>query len=388
MLIPRLVCNIRFVKISLFQFFGTLGFVLGTTLGIYLTLHQHLPLWVLALMSGLGAFQLFAHTMIHKIITGEETLVYYRHEIGIMALCAFVLWCIGQPAKSFLDISLLGVGVFLGFGRMGCYNVGCCHGRPCKVGVKYAHEHVEAGFPFYFENIKIFPLPLVESFFVFVTVIVGVWFMLNNYPSGTALIWYTVFYGGVRFVLEFFRGDPERPYWQGFSEAQWTTLILFIFTAVLSWMGWLPFYYGHFVAIGVLVGAMLFIFLYRRLQETPVYQITTPRHVREIAIGLHGVAQLNHEKDLFQGNPVIPIANTSLGIHISSGTIGIENGQLIHYTVSANSHTPKISKTLVVNHKVANAIGKLIQTLRHNHQSFQIQEGQSGIYHIIFTERF
>jgi hypothetical protein len=59
-------------------------------------------------------------------------------------------------------------------------------------------------------------------------------------------------------------------------------------------------------------------FLYRRLQNTPIYQ-TTPRHVKEIAIGVHSVALLNREKDLFQGNPVIPIANTSLGIHISSG---------------------------------------------------------------------
>ena len=339
-------------------------------------------------MSLLGAFQLFAHTMIQKIITGAETLVYYRHEIGIMVLCSIVLWSIGQPAKAFLDISLLGVGVFLGFGRMGCYNVGCCHGRPSKIGVKYSDEHAQAGFPFYFVGVKIFPIPLVESFFVFLTVIVGTWFVLHNYPTGTALIWYTVFYGGVRFVIEFFRGDPERPYWYGFSEAQWTTLGLFIFTAILSWIGWLPFYTVHFVAVALLSVSMLGLYFYRQQQTLPIFQLTQPSHVREIAIGLQGIEQIKHEQTLFQNNQVIPVAHTSLGLKISTGVVPYEKGNIVHYTLSAANLNNETGKKLIVNHKLANKVGQLIQILRHQDQSFQVQEGQSGIYHIIFEGKY
>ena len=378
--------NVKFFNysISLFLLLGILGFLCGTTFGITLVLIKKLPLWVLGLMSLLGAFQLFAHAMIQKIITGVETLVYYRHEIGLMALCGLVLWYIGQPTKAFLDICLLGLGIFLGFGRMGCYNVGCCHGKPSKIGVKYSQEHAQAGFPFYFVGVKIFPIQLIESFFVFITVIVGTWFVLHNYPAGTALIWYTVFYGGVRFILEFFRGDPERPYWYGFSEAQWTTLVLFIVTAGLSWLGWLPFYVGHIVAIFALLGAMLFIYFFKQFQTIPIYKITTPHHIQEIAIGLRGVEQLKYEQRLFQGKQVIPIANTSLGLRISSGIVSIENSQLAHYTLSVANNNSKTNKPFTLNRQVAHKIGNLIQLLKHQNQSFHIQEGQSGIYHIVF----
>src|SRR6266566_1439622 len=40
------------------------------------------------------------------------------------------------------------------------------------------------------------------------------------------LTFYIIVYGCGRFCLEFFRGDATRPYLYGFSEAQWTSLLL------------------------------------------------------------------------------------------------------------------------------------------------------------------
>ncbi len=384
MFVPSLQKNILKYKISNFLFYGITGFIVGLILGITLCQLTDLSLWILVLMSLLGAGAFFAQTYLHKIVTNEEDLVYYRHEIAILFVCAIMLWVLGQPVASYLDITLMGIGAFLVFGRWGCYHVGCCHGRPCKVGVLYSEEHARAGFPFYYVGVKIFPLPLVESFFVFITVIISSWIILQDSPPGTALIWYTVFYGSVRFILEFFRGDPERSYWKGFSEAQWTTLLLFLFTVALSYIGWLPFYTWHTFAVIGLILSMIVITFYRKKKLFPTYEIINPHHVWEIANGLKTLEKVTNSKDTTQKRP-IAISCTSLGLNISTGKIPLEQGHMIHYTLSGTK-SRKNKHDFPLNQKAAEVIGELIQTIQHRKEPFEIQAGQSNVYHILFKE--
>ncbi|MBD0287506.1 MAG: prolipoprotein diacylglyceryl transferase, partial [Flavisolibacter sp.] len=160
-------------------------------------------------MSLTGAATFFLLAILAKIITGEEVIVYYHHEIAILIMCAVVLHALHQPVLPYLDITILGIATFLAFGRIGCFNVGCCHGRPVKGGVRYRHEHVEAGFTPYYEDVPLFPVQLVESAFVFIVVIAGSFLLLRSFPAGTVLLLYTVVYGLFRFSIEIFRGDPE-----------------------------------------------------------------------------------------------------------------------------------------------------------------------------------
>ena len=85
---------------------------------------------------------------------------------------------------------------------------------------------------------------------------------------------------------------------------------------------------------------------------------------------------------------MIPVAHTSLGLKISTGVVPYEKGNIVHYTLSAASLNNETDKKLIVNHQLSNKIGQLIQILRHQDQSFRIQEGQSGIYHIIFEKKY
>ena len=125
-----------------------------------------------------------------------------------------------------MDVTILGVGTFLAFGRIGCLMVGCCHGRPCHWGIRYRQEHAEEGFAHYLVGVRLFPIQAVESLFVFAVVMIGAVAVLRGRPSGTAFALYTIGYGFVRFCLEFFRGDTDRPYTLGFSQGQWLSLWL------------------------------------------------------------------------------------------------------------------------------------------------------------------
>jgi prolipoprotein diacylglyceryltransferase len=185
-------------KIHSFHFFGAVGFLGGLTLGIGMAIALDLNPRIVLLMTAIGAATFFLLVYLAKGLTGKEVIVYYHHEISILLFCTLALFVLKLPILSYLDITLLGIGVFLGFGRIGCYSVGCCHGRPYKHGVRYGQKHVEAGFTWYYKNIPLLPVQLIESIYVFGIVITGTILLLNHVAPGTVLICYTVVYGFMR----------------------------------------------------------------------------------------------------------------------------------------------------------------------------------------------
>ncbi len=371
MLSPKLNINFYNKKIKLFHFWGVLGFICGVSLGIALTLGVGLPLWVLAIMSLCGAATFFAHVFIQKIITGNESLVYYRHEIAILSVCSLMLWLIHQPVIPFLEITLLGVGTFLAFGRIGCFNVGCCHGRPSKVGFSYTHQHAEEGFPHYYVGIKIFPLPLVESFFVTITVIVGAFLFLGKFPQGTVLIWYTVFYGAVRFVLEFFRGDPERPYLHGLSEAQWTTWFLIILSLIGSITSRLPLYYWQIIITFIISITSMTIIVFHKKWKT--YSLLNPTHIQQLAMSFDNFANSGAKKE-------IEIYSTQLGISCSHGKIVVPDGTMLHFTFSNQNHLEYLDKMTI------KKMAKYLKTIQKISIEPNIIEKGNGIFQVTFWQ--
>ena len=364
---------IRGQKIPPFHLFGALGFFAGTALGIFLTLHVGLSPWVIVLLSLLGAAQLFAQTWIQRIITGAENIVYYRHEIAILCLSALILWLVNQPVAPFLDITLLGVGLFMAFGRIGCYNVGCCHGRPCRVGVRYTQQHADEGFPWYYVGVRIFPVQLAESFFVFLTVSAGVWILLSGRPAGTVLVWYTMFYGSVRFILEFFRGDPERPYRQGLSEAQWTTLGLTTLTLLFSMAGLLPLFPWQAAVWGSILAACLaVVFLHKKWKR---YRLLDPVHLEQVFRNIRDLERHDHATDAAP-----PVKKTSLGLTCSCGTIRNKEGDFRHYTFSSRN------PGLALDENALQGLEYYLRATKHYPRKGEIIARQNGIFHITFRQ--
>lgn len=362
---PRLHVNVFGRRFQTFHFFGITGFVVGGLLGAVLCLVLGLPVWPILLMSLTAVATFFLLAILAKVITGREVIVYYHHEIGILIMCAWVFFLFHVPVLVYLDMTILGIATFMVFGRLGCLNVGCCHGKPARRGVVYRHEHVEAGFTHYYEGVPLFPVPLVESAFVCTVLIFGVVLVLRHAPPGTVLIFYTVAYGAFRFIIEFYRGDPERPYWKGVSEAQWTSLLLITVTGLLSIAGVLPLYGWHLLMSMVLFFAVAVIILRKDI----FIKMTSPKHVRQIASAIvetdDGVS--------------VNVYQTDLGLSLSKGRVMSDGGVVTHYTLS-------YKKRGELFYPLVERIAEIIRLIQKHQGKYEISERENSVYHILFKE--
>lgn len=264
----------------------------------------------------------------------------------------------------------------MAFGRIGCFHAGCCHGRPCGVGMRYSQAHADEGFPWYYVEVKIFPVPLVESLIGFSTVAVGVWFLLNGYPVGTVLVWYTVFYGVGRFALEFFRGDPERPYWHGLSEAQWTSLSLTTVAVIFSLIGKLPLFSWQLWGWALIVIGSLVVLLFHKSWEH--YRLLNPHHLQNLFQHMQELEQL--EIIGLSQRGVIPIRTTEIGLSCSCGTIHKNDSAFRHFTFSSQN------QTLNLDPKSAQRLEFYLRTVNRYKEKGEIIAKQNGIFHITFRK--
>jgi len=373
---PKLKINLIGYFIQSFHFFGVLGFILGTLLGAFLCYFLNLSVSIILLMSLTGAAIFFLLAFGAKAITGKEVIVYYHHEIAILIACSCVLKIFHWPVLQYLDITILGIATFLAFGRIGCLSVGCCHGRPAKKGIVYSHEHVKAGFTPYYEGITLLPVQLIESLFVFFVVIAGSVMILNDAIPGTVLIFYTVVYGSFRFVLEFFRGDAERPYFRGLSEAQWTTLVLIAVSIIMSSAGITPLYNWHIMMTALLLLFSAFIILRNNYGS----KVTNPRHVKQIAIALNKAYKDELSVQDENTSPVsVNIFQTKLGLNLSKGKVNQEGSLVNHYTISCK-------KNNLLSYAVAEKLATIIQQIQKHKNQFEIYERQNAVFHILFKE--
>jgi hypothetical protein len=301
--------------------------------------------------------------MLTKIVTGEAKLVFYHHMISVLAGAAVFLWLANRPVLPYLDISALALGLFLAFGRLGCLMVGCCHGRPSRLGVTYRREHARAGFPVCYTGTPLFPVQALEAAYVAGIVAAGSWLVLRGSAAGAATAWFITAYGLGRFYFEQLRGDSERPYLAGFSEAQWTAIVSVILAAALR-----PSDPRHTWAAGLLVPCAIAIFIARRLSSTGRHLLLHPRHIREIAVALHGGMKLDGE---------ILVRRTSLGIAVSLGIIHSGSGTLCHYSFSGAAKALEPGQ--------ASILAGLILRIKPSGGRTDFHRGERGVFHIVTT---
>lgn len=362
---------------SAYKVCGFTGLALAVMLVMTLVTNRGLSPMVMSGIVVAGILTFLGLAMVTKIIVGEERLIYYHHEIAILISSAAFLWLIGQPVLPYLDLLILGIGTFLVCGRVGCLMVGCCHGRINNWGVCYREEHARAGFSHYFVRVRLFPIQAVESLTVLCIVLVGSLLVLRGQPPGEALAWYVITYDIGRFCFEFVRGDSSRPYWAGFSEAQWTSLLLMLAVVWAELSGVLVFHLWHAGAAVGLVVAMVILALKRRFQKTTKYQLLHPRHVREVAeavtLAVKPFNGLGGDANVASGK--IHVECTSLGVQISASRIKGPANDNVLYTFSLRYE--------VMTEETAGIISKLILQLRHPSDSQQLIMGQRGVFHLL-----
>ena len=362
-----------------FQVCGYTGLAFAIVLGLFVVGRSGLSLWVIGIITvaAMATFLLLA--LATKIITGEEQLIYYHQEIAIMLVSALVARLLHHPALPYMDVTILGVGTFLAFGRIGCLMVGCCHGRPYAWGIRYKHDHAQEGFAPYLVGVRLFPIQAVESLFVFVVVILGALAVLYRQPAGTAFAVYTIGYGFVRSCLEFFRGDSDRPYTLGFSQGQWLSLWLMCGLVWAELTGRMPFHAWHLASTLSLPLLMLVIAVWRRFDRTESFRIRHPRHISEVAEAIDSLSRLCHQRESQRIANIIPVAQTSMGFQISASDSGGDGRVPVHFTISCRGR--------LISRKAAVNLADLIAQLKPDSRCRGLLPGtkQEGVFHLVLA---
>ncbi len=226
-------------------------------------------------------------------LKGREWIVFYQTTTaGVLAVVVSGL-ATGGSVWRLLDCAVLGMGVFLVFGRLGCFHVACCHGRPAKRGVVYGASHVAVGFWARWAGRPLVPVQLIES--VGSAALVGLGLAFSREP-GTAAVIYGSGYAVLRFALELVRGDPVRPFARGLSEAQWFSLATAAVCAIARPRWW------TLASVVLVLGAAGYLIARRRRRE-----LFQPPHLREI----------DRLCDEIAADPAHARRDTSLGVGLS-----------------------------------------------------------------------
>ena len=142
-----------------------------------------------------------------------------------------------------LDAVVLGLPLAQFFGRWGCLNYGCCHGREVKGNHHYHIRYFDpmtkimrysphlSGKPLYPTQIYAMILNL-----ALYTTLLSVWLLWPAHPTGFLAALYMIGYGMKRFIVEFFRGEFPRVMVGGFSLWQWLSLGFIVAGTILVWM--------------------------------------------------------------------------------------------------------------------------------------------------------
>jgi Prolipoprotein diacylglyceryl transferase len=361
-------------SLSAFMVCGYSGLACALALAMALGAYLDLSLWVMAVLVLSSVLTVFALALAMKILTGAEQLIYYHHEIAVLSVVTVELWLLHQPRLPYLDAIALAVGAFMSCGRIGCLMVGCCHGRPCGWGVCYRAEHRTFGFPPYYVGVRLFPIQVVESLWALFLTVVGSLIVVNGLPSGSAFAWYLVAYDGGRFCCEFLRGDPERPYYKGFSEAQWIAVSLTALVALAELFGLLPLQWWHVDLAVCLVLTMLIVAGVRRCWRIPKDKLLHPHHIQELAEVVEAVSCFV-DADRAPNPTDVPIGCTSFDVLVSASRISNAEGSVYTYTLSYRNK--------VMEEEAAQILAELICQLRHCSGSGKLIRGRAAVFHVL-----
>jgi Prolipoprotein diacylglyceryl transferase len=359
-----------------FQVCGYTGVLAAFALTMTLVVKTGLSPLVMGLiiLSAMATF--LALVMATKIITGEEQIIYYHHEIAVMLVTALVVKALHKPVFPYLDLTILGIGAFLACGRVGCLMVGCCHGRPFRWGIRYRQEHAQEGFAPYLVGITLFPVQALEALWVLFIVVGGAVMIWRGQAPGSALALYTVGYGAARFSFEFIRGDTDRPYTWRFSQGQWLSLWLMSTLLWAEWTGRMPLHSWHAATLVGLVAMMVAATVHRKLDSSQRFRILHPHHVREVAVAIsHEPETLSNSLRLDGKRLPMRVEFTSLGFQISQGKAQDAAGVLDHYTLS--------HRTRSMSRPAARLLADLILGLRGESVPARLVSGNYGVFHLM-----
>lgn len=207
------------VEVPTYLAAGAVGVAAGLAAVTSLGLARGLPVAMLGALSVamLAAFVVVG--VLRRVVTGRESHVLLEGVLVALAAAGAAAWGAGMSVAAALDVMVVGLGVFLVAGRVGCFLSGCCHGRPCALGVRYGRGTVHETLV----GIRLFPLQLAEAAVIALLTGVAALMVIGGAAAGSAVWGWLVGYAVTRLVLDPARGDA-RSRRGPLTEAQWLAL--------------------------------------------------------------------------------------------------------------------------------------------------------------------
>lgn len=153
--------------------------------------------------------------------------VYFGGLFGFLAAIYLYAKTVRIPSDEIISPAVPALALFHALGRVGCFFVGCCYGKPAKniFGVVNHYSEIAPN------ETPLIPVQLFES-----AVEIMIFFFLlslqRKHASGRKIQnYYLLLYGFARFFLEFLRGDAERGFIGLLSVSQIIALVVFLYAA-------------------------------------------------------------------------------------------------------------------------------------------------------------
>ena len=361
---------------SAYKLFGFLGITVAFCWSLYVAALVKLSLFSAFAYWFMGIFIFLSLASLTKVIVGREYLSYYRYFICFIGLLVTLSYVLQEPILLSLDIFILGIGLLQAFGRIGCLMVGCCYGKPTFWGVSYRESHVQKGFPQYLADVRLIPVQAIESLLGFGIFLAGNIILIEASSPGCAAFFYLISYSIGRYFLDFLRGDPGRLYLWGFSEAQWTSLILTTTIVCLELLGILNSGKWSYITFVLLLSTTILVAL-KRWTLNDEWELLSPRHICEVAKFVKLTSFLSVRN--------LPISGaqstlTYLRIKISFSAIYADSKKIDYYIVSKQGDSLSYSS--------AQKIVNLILQLKQAKGSIDFFEHSNGIFHLLIYEDF
>lgn len=217
------------------------GILAGAVVGYVQVKRFRLDMNDLILISALsGLFGIIGAKLLYLIVTIPKTdfskfqgfsdignwmrggFVFLGGVIGMLLALCFCAKKLHIPMQPYVQACMACFPIGHGFGRIGCYLVGCCYGVPYDgpFAVIYTSSAIAPN------GVPLFPVQLAEALLEFV--IGGVLLIFSRKLRGnSAVLVYLIVYAVVRFALEFLRYDSARGGVGGISTSQLLSVILF-----------------------------------------------------------------------------------------------------------------------------------------------------------------
>lgn len=157
----------------------------------------------------------------------------------LLTVPVLIWWFRSKKINVWEGFDVVGIsGAFVhGFGKIGCFMAGCCHGLPSgkHFGIVFTDKMCSAE-PL---NTPLYPTQLWDAAIVFFTIALMLWFKKSKRFHGQLFLTYGMLYAVGRFVTERFRGDEERGFVLNglLSHSQAIALFVFLVCAYLFYRG-------------------------------------------------------------------------------------------------------------------------------------------------------